>query len=148
MVRVKKTPRIETRDSAGWPNGFLLPIYNVHEPFLDPAQHPKQVYCTVVAPRSAKGPHLHLKRWALFTCILGNVDIIVRAANDIYETYSSGDLNDFQTVQVPAGFANAIVNRGDQPAYVLNMPSPAWRPDDQDDHPVHGWTHPFFTDRA
>jgi dTDP-4-dehydrorhamnose 3,5-epimerase-like enzyme len=145
MVRVKKTPKIETRDASGRSNGFLIPIYNVNEPFVDPAQRPQQVYCTVVAPGTVKGPHLHMRRWGLFTCILGDVDIVVRVGPDRYETYSSGEQHDFRTVQVPAGLAAALVNRGDIPAYVLNMPSPAWQAHDQDDHPVEGWSYVFDT---
>jgi hypothetical protein len=37
---------------------------------------------------------------------------------------------------VPAGVPAALQNIGDKEAYMLNMPSPAWQVDDQDEHAV------------
>ncbi|MCP5482110.1 MAG: WxcM-like domain-containing protein [Spirochaetales bacterium] len=135
MIRTKKTPRIATKNAQGRENGFLLPIANVHEGFVQDAQWPKQVYCTVANPGEIKGPHLHKKRWGLFTCIRGNIKIVVRIDGK-YEEYYSGEDHEFQTVQVPAGIPAALVNIGQVEAYILNMPSPAWRAEDQDDWDV------------
>jgi dTDP-4-dehydrorhamnose 3,5-epimerase len=134
-ARVLSHQRIPTRDAAGQLTGFLIPVFNVHDLWVSPEQHPQQVYLTVVAPGMVKGPHLHLKRWGLFTCIKGNAKIIVRADAG-YEEFLTGDQHDFATVQVPAGVPAALQNIGDEDAYILNMPAPAWRPDDQDEHPV------------
>lgn len=128
-------PRIVTHDSDGHINGFLVPIFNEHEGFVDAPQHPRQVYLTVVAPGKVKGPHLHRKRWGLFTCVVGNVKIVVQTDSG-YEEYLSGEDHDYRTVQVPAGTGAALQNIGEKDAYILNMPSPAWRVDDQDEHPV------------
>lgn len=135
MIRRKPNPRIVTTDRDRRPNGFLVPIYNVHDGFVSREQQPQQAYLTVVAPRSTKGPHLHMRRWGLFTCVSGNVRIVVRE-EERYEHYYSGELYDYQTIQVPAGLPAALVNDWDEPAFVLNLPSPAWQQDDQDDHPV------------
>ena len=131
----KKNPKIPTKDRSGKLNGFLVPIFNVHEGFVAEAQWPKQVYLTVVAPSTAKGPHLHKKRWGMFTCIRGNVKIVARTEQG-YEEYFSGEDHDFATIQLPAGISAALVNMGKDDAYVLNMPAPAWHLDDQDDHPT------------
>lgn len=128
-------PRVTTRDSDGEPNGFLVPIYNVHETPIAAEQRPQQVYLTVVSPGAVKGPHLHLKRWGLFTCVKGNVKIVLKTPAGYEETFSGVD-HGFATVQVPAGIPAALHNVGREDAYVLNMPSPAWRPDDLDEHPV------------
>lgn len=127
--------KILTKNKAGKPNGWLLPIFNVHDEIITPERHPQQVYLTVVSPSEIKGPHLHLKRWGLFTCIRGNVKIVARVDNR-YEEYLSGEQYDFATIQVPAGVPAAIQNIGTEEAYVLNMPSPAWQPHDQDEHSV------------
>jgi dTDP-4-dehydrorhamnose 3,5-epimerase-like enzyme len=134
-VRTAVHPKIVTRANDGKVNGFLVPIFNEHDRFIDPQQHPRQVYLTVVAPGTVKGPHLHMKRWGLFTCILGNAKIVVRA-RDGYEEYLTGEDHEYRTVQVPAGIPAALQNIGDKEAYILNMPAPAWRVDDQDEHPV------------
>lgn len=131
--RVRPNRKIETRDRKGRPNGFLVPIYNVHDGFVPDERRPQQAYLTVVAPRSAKGPHLHERRWGLLTCIKGNVKIVLRTAEG-YRELNSGEGHDFATIEVPAGTAMALVNDGDEDAYVLNLPSPAWTTEDPDDH--------------
>lgn len=134
-VRRKINHKIITKNSKGKENGFLIPIINVHDKFVNDAQWPQQVYCTTISVNEVKGPHLHKKRWGLFTCIKGNVKIVVKNG-DQYEEYYSGEEHDFASIQVPAGRANALVNIGNSDAYVLNMPSPAWHIDDQDDWDV------------
>jgi len=134
-VFIQKHSKIITKNKEGQPNGWLVPIFNVHDGVLNKAQHPRQVYLTVIAPREVKGPHLHLKRWGLFTCIRGNARILVRTKNG-YEEYLSGEDYEFATIQVPAGMPAALQNIGDEEAYIVNMPSPAWHIDDQDEHPV------------
>jgi len=128
-------PKIATRAVDGTENGFLVPIFNVHDGVIKPEQHPQQVYVTVIAPWQIKGPHLHLKRWGLFTCICGDIKIVVRTA-DGYQEYFSGENYSFATVQVPVGIPAALQNISSKEAYVLNMPSPAWRADDRDEHAV------------
>lgn len=128
-------PRIVTRRPAGGENGWLVPIFNVHDGVIDAERHPQQVYLTVIAPGEVKGPHLHRKRWGLFTCIRGNAKVIVRTEQG-YEEYLTGEDHEFATIQVPAGVPAALQNIGKEEAYVLNMPSPAWHQDDRDEHPV------------
>jgi len=134
-IRTATHPRIVTRDAKGTTNGFLVPVFNAHDEFVAPEQHPQQVYLTVVAPGTVKGPHLHMKRWGLFTCIRGNVKIVARSHTG-YEEFLTGEDHDFCTIQVPAGVPAALQNIGLVDAYLLNMPSPAWHVDDQDEHPV------------
>lgn len=141
-LRTKKNKRFSTKDRNGKANGFLVPIFNVHDGFTAKAQHPQQAYLTVVAPGTAKGPHLHLKRWGLFTCIKGNVKIVVKRG-DSYEEHFSGENYDFTSVELPAGLPAALVNVGSDDAYVLNLPAPSWHADDVDDHPVTGWDYPL-----
>ena len=131
----KKNLKIVTKNKEGLSNGWLVPIFNVHDNLIDEAQYPRQVYLTVIAPGQVKGPHLHLKRWGLFTCIRGNAKIVIRT-NLGYEEYLTGADYDFASVQVPAGVPAALQNIGDEDAYMLNMPSPAWHVNDQDEHPV------------
>ena len=68
----------------------------------------------------------------MFTCIKGNVKIVCKTDQN-YEEYFSGEDFEFNTIQVPAGIPNALVNIGDNDAYILNMPSPAWAPNMNDD---------------
>ena len=127
--------QIVTRDRHGKENGYLIPIFNIHDGFISPSRQPQQVYLTVAEPGCIKGPHLHLKRWGYFTCIQGNVKIVTRV-DDVYEEYFSGENHNFATIEVPAGIPAALQNIGEKPAMILNTPCPAWHPEDQDEHPV------------
>ena len=118
------------------PNGWVLPIFNENDGFVDKKNHPKQVYLTVVTGFNIKGPHLHKRRSGLLTCIVGNVKIIVRQKGKYHEFFT-GENFGFRTIKIPAGIPMAIQNVDDTDAYVLNMPSPAWSKEDLDDHPVN-----------
>lgn len=132
---IQQHTKIVTKNRDGKPNGWLLPIFNAHDGLVSDQQHPRQAYITAVAPGEVKGPHLHFKRWGLFTCIRGNVQIVVRTEAG-YRHYLSGEDHGFATIQIPVGVPAMIVNIGEGEAYLLNLPSPEWRPDDQDEHTV------------
>jgi dTDP-4-dehydrorhamnose 3,5-epimerase-like enzyme len=123
-------------------NGFLIPIFNTHEGFIPETRQPKQVYLTVCAPGTIKGPHLHMKRWGYFTCIRGNARIVAKVGPDQYDVAYTGKDHGYQTIEVPAGISNMLEALGDEDAYIINTPSPAWHVDDQDDHPVTEWNPP------
>lgn len=133
--RILPRKRIVTKDKNGVVNGFLVPLFNIHDGWAASEQYPQQVYLTVVMPGKVKGPHLHLKRWGLFTCIKGNGKVVTRTDSG-YEAFLTGEDHDFATIQVPAGVPAALQNVGDTDAYFLNMPSPAWQANDQDEHLV------------
>ena len=132
-IRTKINKKIITRNTADQPNGFLVPIYNVHDGFFEPGMEPQQVYLTVIAPYQVKGPHLHFIRTGSFTCIKGNVRLILKTGKG-YECLESGEQHEYCTVVVPAGTPAALQNRGNEDAYVLNMPNPAWTPTMNDEH--------------
>ena len=134
-LRIHKHQKHTTKNRFDKPNGFLIPIFNVHDGFIEPENFPKQVYLTVCDVGEIKGPHLHLKRWGFFTCLKGDIKVIARTETGYEELYS-GEHHDFATIEVPAGTPSAVQNIGDVPAYILNMPSPAWHIDDKDEHPV------------
>lgn len=127
--------RIETHDADGVVNGWLLPIWNG----TTDAWRPEQVYLTAVAPCSAKGPHLHLRRHGRFICVRGDVRIRMRDAAGNYHTELSGDCSGHRLIDVPPGTAAQLINDTAREALVLNLPAPAWTPADQDEHPVEDW---------
>ena len=132
-LRTQTHHKIVTRDDRGTPTGYLVPIYNLHDGFFSAGREPQQVYLTAVAPRAVKGPHLHHIRTGFFTCIKGNVRVVVKTA-DGYAEYLSGEKHEYRSVEIPTGQPAAIQNLGDEEALVLNMPNPAWTPDMHDEH--------------
>lgn len=126
-------PIINTQDAEGKPNGHLIPIWNATQD----TWRPDQVYCTTVLPGMSKGPHLHLKRFGHFHCVKGCADLIMRTPKGRYlrVTLSPNGM----TYPVPPGYAAEIRCVGLEPAYILNLCSPAWSKDDPDDHAVTDW---------
>ncbi len=134
-IQAKKNPKYVTKDHENQPNGFLVPIYNIHDGFFPLGEEPKQVYLTVIAPRKIKGPHLHFIRTGCFTCIKGNARFVLKTP-DGYQVFYSGEDYEYRSVKVSAGVPAALQNLGDEDAYVLNMPHPAWTPTMNDEHPA------------
>ena len=126
--------KIETKGADGRPNGYVLPIWNSRESDY----RPDQVYLTVVLPHRSKGPHLHKKRTGYFSCIQGNVKVILRTDGQYITHWLGPDDANFP-LHVPPGTACEIRNSGCVPAFVLNMPSPGWSREDQDEWPVEDW---------
>ncbi|MFZ2360448.1 MAG: WxcM-like domain-containing protein [Anaerolineae bacterium] len=133
QIRTQAHPRIITRDASGHTNGYLVPLYNVHEEFFATGHEPQQVYLTTIAPNCSKGPHLHHIRTGFFTCIKGNVRIVVKVDNE-YQEYYSGEAHNYCSVEIPTGVPALIQNLGDEEAFVLNMPCPAWTMEMKDEH--------------
>ena len=132
-IATRANKKFVTKDHQGHDNGFLIPIYNVHDKFFSEGMEPQQVYLTVILPRKIKGPHLHFIRTGCFTCIKGNARFILKTEVG-YEVFYSGENHAFRSVIVPNGVPAAIQNLGDDDAYVLNMPTPAWTPTMNDEH--------------
>ena len=129
--------KIETKGADGKATGYLVPIWNALE---NPELRPEQVYLTVVGPGAVKGPHLHKVRRGVFRCIKGNVRIVVRRMDGVYQAFMSGEAYDYAPVIVMPGIPAAIYNiDGNQEAFVLNMPAPAWSKESPDEWPVEGW---------
>ena len=132
-IQTKSNTKFITKDHSNQANGFLVPIYNIHEGFFPPGKEPQQVYLTVIGPKQIKGPHLHYIRTGCFTCIKGNTRFVLKTP-DGYQVYLSGEHHEYLTVEVPTGVPAALQNLGDDEAYVLNMPNPAWTPVMNDEH--------------
>lgn len=132
-IKEKINSKFLTKNSEGNINGFLVPIYNINDDFFPKGQEPQQVYLTVIAKDKMKGPHLHFVRTGCFTCIRGNSRFILKTPEG-YKVFKSGDDYNFRTVIVPTGIPALLQNIGDDDAYVLNMPYPAWTPDMNDEY--------------
>ena len=130
----KKNPKIFTKNTENNTNGYLVPIYNKNESFLPNSIEPEQVYLTVVYPQEIKGPHLHFIRNGCFTCIKGNARFILKEGNE-YKCFYSGENHNYTTVFVPKGIPAALQNISKkEEAFILNMPSPAWTSEMNDEH--------------
>ncbi len=133
IIQTKTNNKFITKDHTNQLNGFLVPLYNIHDGFFSPGKEPQQVYLTVIAPQQIKGPHLHFIRTGCFTCIKGNARFVLKTA-DGYQVFYSGEDYEYRSVIVPIGVPASLQNLGDEDAYVLNMPNPAWTPTMNDEY--------------
>jgi dTDP-4-dehydrorhamnose 3,5-epimerase len=132
-VKYSKNQKITTYNSSGEENGFLVPIFNENDNFLNNNDYLRQVYLTVVKPNNIKGPHLHYKRNGLFTCIKGNIRIVTKENNE-YKLFFSGEDYNYNSILIPKGIPAALQNISDIDAMVINLPSPGWTKEMQDEH--------------
>jgi oxalate decarboxylase/phosphoglucose isomerase-like protein (cupin superfamily) len=133
QIKTKKSPKILTKNSDGTINGYLVPLYNINDNFFEKGKEPHQVYMTVIDAGKIKGPHLHYIRTGCFTCIKGNARFILKTEKG-YEIFYSGEDYEYQSVIVPTGTPAALQNIGQEEAFVLNMPNPAWTPTMSDEY--------------
>ena len=133
IIRTQSHKKFETKGDDEKANGFLIPIYNVHDGFFTEGKEPQQVYMTTILPGTVKGPHLHFIRTGFFTCIKGNVRVVLKTDSG-YQQFFSGEDHEYQSIEVPTGIPAAVECLGDEEAYLLNMPNPAWTPEMNDEH--------------
>jgi len=132
-IRTISHKKFITKNENGDANGFLVPLYNIHEKFFASGKDPQQVYLTSILPGRVKGPHLHFIRTGFFTCIKGNVRIVLKVGNE-YKIFFSGEDHNYLSIEVPTGVPAAIQCLGNEEAHMLNMPNPAWTPEMNDEH--------------
>lgn len=129
MWNTKACKLVKTKDNKGNKNGLLMEIASTRDgwsKFLDNAQ----VYVTIVDPGKKKGFHLHHKKTNQFTLIKGKALMAVWDGQKIKERQMSSDKP--KTVRVPKKQAVAFYNYGKEAAYILNLCSPPYDPEDRE----------------
>lgn len=135
-TRVIEVKRLVTQDiKTKEVNGFLVSLWKDWEKIFK--AEPKQVYLNICHPKAIKGPHLHKDRWDYFVCIRGKIRFIVKWDEEYEEIEVDAD-NDpcLKILEILPDVPCAIQNIGAGEAWFLNMPNPAWHPDDPDDYPI------------
>ena len=110
-------------------NGELTVIWRDWDNLIK--NHPKMVYVNSVNPGEIKGPHIHKNRTTSFSCIHGNVVLVIQD-NDRKFHEIKADSEKPVLITVPKGIAAAIVNPTTKIAKVLVLADIAWRPNDNE----------------
>ena len=140
QVEVLDLESIKTKDVRhGHQNGVFIPIWRDWDKKYE--HDPKMAYVATCFPGELKGPHLHLARWSYLTVLKGKVVFIVKM-NDGFQEYVITDEKP-QTIVIPCGIPQAHINIGDETAIVLNLCSPAWHPDNQDNYTADYGSYDF-----
>lgn len=127
MLSQKACKVVTTKDLSGQENGWLMEIASSIDSwskFLDNAQ----VYLTSLFPGKKKGFHLHNKKESQLTCIKGKVIIAIWDGKNIEELVL--DAEKPVTIRIPKERAVGFFNPGSKEAWILNLCSPPYDPQD------------------
>ena len=122
-VRLEDAKKVTTFDHSGAENGFLIELYK------DGAK--TTAYLTAASPGAFKGYHLHRVRAARYVCVRGRMKIILYV--DGTRTEYVLDAANPQRLFIPANVATGLENIGDEEAWLVNYPDPAYDPDLKDE---------------
>ena len=120
----------ETKDNQDQHvNGSLTVVWRDWDNLIK--NHPKMVYVNSVNPGEIKGPHIHKNRTTSFSCIHGNVVLVIQDDDGKFHEIKA-DSDKPVLITVPNGIAVAIVNPTTEIAKVLVLADIAWRPNDDE----------------
>ena len=127
---VQELEKHETKDVLdSHVNGELTVVWRDWDNIIK--DHPKMVYVNTVNPGEIKGPHLHKNRTTYFSCIHGNIVLVIRSDDgEFHEIKSNSEKPSL--VCVKNGIAAAIINPTNDIAKVLVLADIAWRPNDNE----------------
>lgn len=113
---------VTTYDHEGNVNGSLKELYKDGDKTV--------VYMTSVTPGGRKGYHLHRVRAARYFPVKGKVKIVLwRPGTPIAEKEEHIlDATSPQRLFIPKDVATLLVNEGDEEAFFINFPDPAYDP--------------------
>lgn len=138
--RLIELPRTESVNARGQANGWVVSFWKDWENFL--RYPPRQVYVNCCRAGEQKGPHLHKTRSGTFIPLNGRLLFVARHEGKYIEfLIEPQDGRNMKAVEIPPGVPCCIYNVGGTDALFINMPSPAWHPDRQDNNPVENWDY-------
>lgn len=133
-MKVKNIQKIKTVD------GHMIPIYRDWDHSTNEGHKPQMVYATAVDPKIRKDIILHQKRTSYMTCIQGIVKIDLMKDDVISTVLLDAEKdNEINMVIIEPGIPIQIENLGENRSIIINCPSPAWHPDDQDTLKFKDW---------
>ena len=120
----------ETKDNQDQHvNGSLTVVWRDWDNLIK--NHPKMVYVNSINPGEIKGPHIHKNRTTYFSCISGNVVLVIQDNDGKFHEVKA-DSEKPVLVTVSNGTAAAILNPTTEIAKVLVLADIAWRPGDDE----------------
>jgi dTDP-4-dehydrorhamnose 3,5-epimerase len=127
IIELEKHATKDTHDSHT--NGDLTVIWRDWDNLIK--NHPKMIYVNSINPGEIKGPHIHKNRTTSFSCIHGNVVLVIQDNDGKFHEIKA-DSEKPVLITVPNGIAAAIVNPTTKIAKVLVLADIAWRPNDNE----------------
>ncbi len=117
-VRIEPAKKVTTYAHDGTENGWLIELWKDGSKTTG--------YLTAASPGSFKGYHLHRVRAARYVCIRGRMKIILYVNGKRAEHVL--DASSPQRLFIPANVPTGLQNIGDEEAWLVNYPDPAYDP--------------------
>lgn len=124
-IKQEKAKKIITYDANNNENGFLI------EMFKD--EKKTTVYLSATTVGGFKGYHLHRVRAARYICIKGKMRIILWKPGKIKPEEHILDSANHSRLFIPAQIATGLQNIGNEEAWLVNFPNPAYDPELKDE---------------
>ena len=129
-LKLEPAKKVLTYDAQGRQNGWLMELYKDKE-----TGQKTEAYLTAALPGAFKGYHLHRVRAARYVAVKGKMRIICyRRQNDKWkpeEFILSADQP--QRLFIPKNVATGLENIGEEEAWLVNYPDPAYDPSLKDE---------------
>lgn len=132
MSNVTVTPakKVQTYAHDQSVNGFLIELYKDKE-----SGTKTEAYLTAAFPGAFKGYHLHRVRAARYVALKGKMRIITyeRENDQWVKTEHILDGANPERMFIPKDVATGLENIGDEEAWLINYPDPAYDPELKDE---------------
>jgi len=124
-VTFEQVKKVKTVDFKGQENGWLMELFKDLE-----TNQKTEVYLSAALPGAFKGYHLHRVRAARYVCLKGKMKIItyVRENDKWVRGEHILDAENHQRLFIPKGVATGLENIGNEEAWLINYPDPAYDP--------------------
>ncbi len=124
LATTEPAKKVQTRDHQGEGNGFLIELFKDKE-----TNEKTEVYLTAAIPGAFKGYHLHRVRAARYVAIKGKMKITLYAPGDPNSKEEHIlDSENPSRLFIPKDIATGLENIGDEEAWLVNYPDPAYDP--------------------
>lgn len=129
-VRTEPAKKVTTYDHASHENGFLIELFKDKE-----TGEKTEAYLTAATPGAFKGYHLHRVRAARYVALKGKMKITTyeHDGSKWNKTETILDAESPTRMFIPKDIATGLENVGDEEAWLINYPDPAYDPSLKDE---------------
>lgn len=126
-ISTELAKKVITKDHSGNENGFLIELFKDGDKTVS--------YLTAAQPGAFKGYHLHRVRAARYVAIKGKMKIIMYSRKgEVWEKEEKIlDSTNPTRLFIPKDVATGLENIGEEEAWLVNYPEPAYDPSLQDE---------------
>ena len=125
IAKIETAKQVTTYEPSGSTNGSLTELFKDGDKTV--------AYLTTVKPGMFKGYHLHRVRAARYVPLKGKMKIILQVPGTKEQEEYILDAENPQRLFIPKDVATGLLNEGQEEAWLINYPDPAYDPNLKDE---------------